>query len=254
MAHFLVVGGTKGLGLAFAKEMASKRHVVSVVGRSKPVMKGSPGNLTWHKADIAKQATLRKTLTSIVKENGRLHYITFFQRYRGTGEKWKGELETSLTATRNVINEAISLFDENASDRAIVVFSSLASSFIVSEQPDSYHVAKAGLDQLVRYYAVNLGRKGVRVNAIRTGTIVKEESRRLYAEHNELEGLYKRIIPLQRMGTAEDMIGVLSFLCSSASSFVTGQCLVADGGMSLVGHESLARSIAGISIKKTAQP
>jgi NAD(P)-dependent dehydrogenase (short-subunit alcohol dehydrogenase family) len=105
-------------------------------------------------------------------------------------------------------------------------------------------MAKAALIQMVRYYAVALGHRGIRVNAISPGTTVKDESKAFYAEHPELEQLYRDIIPLGRMGTADDVADVMVFLVSGASSFLTGQNIVLDGGVSLQAHESLVRRLS----------
>ena len=61
--------------------------------------------------------------------------------------------------------------------------------------------------------------------------------------HPELVDLYKRITPLGRMCTASDIADVVMFLCGPESSFITGQNLVVDGGLSLRWHESLARDL-----------
>jgi NAD(P)-dependent dehydrogenase (short-subunit alcohol dehydrogenase family) len=56
--------------------------------------------------------------------------------------------------------------------------------------------------------------------------------------------LYKTIIPLARMGTSEEVANVIAFLCSHKASFVTGQNIVVDGGLSLIWQETLARRLS----------
>jgi NAD(P)-dependent dehydrogenase (short-subunit alcohol dehydrogenase family) len=86
---------------------------------------------------------------------------------------------------------------------------------------------------------VTLGTKGIRVNSISPGTVLKEESRRAYLQNEKLMNLYRRLTPLERMGTAEDVAHVVEFLCSPKSSFLTGQDIVVDGGLSLQLQEAL---------------
>ena len=76
---------------------------------------------------------------------------------------------------------------------------------------------------------------------------LKEESKHFYFQNEELHNLYKSIIPLGRMGTAEELANTIAFLCSPKSSFITGQTIIVDGGISLQWHESLARKLTPMS-------
>jgi NAD(P)-dependent dehydrogenase (short-subunit alcohol dehydrogenase family) len=103
---------------------------------------------------------------------------------------------------------------------------------------------------MIRYYAVTLGPQGVRANVVSPDTVIKDESRHVYEANRGLTGLYEAITPLGRMGTSEDVAGVVQFLCSEAASFVTGLDVVIDGGLSLVGQAAVARQAAGLGSTK----
>jgi NAD(P)-dependent dehydrogenase (short-subunit alcohol dehydrogenase family) len=244
-AHTLVVGGTKGIGRAVARRLAKDGHAVSVIGRSQPADDGDELAVKSWAADVADLPHLRTTLSDIVRAQGPLSAAVLLQRYRGGGDAWAGEIGTSLTATRELIEWAGEHFEDLGSGKAIVVVSSIASGLVASEQPVSYHVAKAAMSQMVRYYAVSLGPSGIRINAICPGTIVKDESKGFYSEHPEVEALYREIVPLGRMGTSEDVADLSAFLLSNQASFLTGQNIVLDGGVSLQSHESLSRRVSG---------
>jgi NAD(P)-dependent dehydrogenase (short-subunit alcohol dehydrogenase family) len=173
---------------------------------------------------------------------GRPDNLVFLQRYRGVGDKWQGEIDTSLTATAAIIEKARPHFKADR-PASIVVVTSIADSFVSDSQPLSYHVAKAGLLQLVRYYAVLLGPAGVRVNCVAPSAFIKAENAGFYEANEPVRRLYQTTCPLGRMGTAREVASVAAFLCSDAASYVTGQHLVVDGGISLVAHESLADKI-----------
>lgn len=244
--HFLVVGGTRGIGRVIVQMYAKENNIISVIGRKiLSIDEKTTKNISYWKIDLSKPEKLSQAISSIVKKNGKISHLIFCQKYRGQKD-WNGELTVSLTATKEIIEQTSNYFDQTY-ERSIVIISSVASSVVGTEQPVSYHVAKAGLNQLVRYFAVILGPKGIRVNSISPCTIIKEETKQFYQHHQRLKNLYKRIIPLKRMGTAEEIANIVKFLCSTDSSFVTGHNIVADGGLTLVSQEALARQLASLS-------
>jgi NAD(P)-dependent dehydrogenase (short-subunit alcohol dehydrogenase family) len=246
MSHALVIGGTKGLGRVVARQFAERGDTVSVIGRSDmPEGDLSAGNIKSFKADINNNEALTAVLQEVVRTNGKINYCVFLQRYRGQGDDWEGELHTTLTTTKNAIEILITDFSESG-DNCIIMVSSVFSTFVGEGQAVSYHVAKAGMDQMMRYYALNLGAKGIRVNGISPFTFLKEESKHFYQANLPLMKLYKDIVPLQRLATTEDSANVVSFLCSPKAGFLTGQNIVVDGGLSLAWPETLARKLTNI--------
>jgi NAD(P)-dependent dehydrogenase (short-subunit alcohol dehydrogenase family) len=243
--HLLVVGGTRGIGRAVARRLAAEDQTVSVIGRSEAVPEPECRIKSWP-VDVSDLDALGTTLDRIAGAQGPISGAVLLQRYRAGGDDWTGEIATSITATRALIEWAADHFEDLGRGKAIVVVSSIASRYIASEQPVSYHVAKAAMSQLVRYYAVSLGRRGLRINGICPGTTVKDESRAFYAAHPEIEALFRDIVPLGRMGTSEDVAELAAFLVSGRAAFLTGQNIVLDGGVSLQSHESMARHLAGI--------
>lgn len=242
--HALVVGGTRGIGRAVVQQFADEGFAVSVIGRRPPDPRRPLPKFVRHwPVDLRDPAAIAAAVPAIVKASGPLSRMVCLQRYRGDTDDWQGEIETTLTATRLLIDAAATRFAPRG-DRAIVVVSSMADRFVASEQPLSYHVGKAGLTQLARYYAVALAAQGIRVNVVASGTIVKDEARAFYRRQTALRQLYEAMIPLGRMGTAREIATVVSFLCGPASSFITGQALVVDGGVSLQWHEALVRRMS----------
>ena len=165
------------------------------------------------------------------------------RRRLGQGDPWDGEIKVGLTASKYLIEGFADHF-ASAGDRAIGVVSSVYAQFVGGSQPVGYHVVKAGLNEMVRYYAATLGRRGVRVNAIMPLTYMKDESRHFYEENAALMDVYERLVPLRRMGHAEDSANALNFLCSEQASFINGQSLFIDGGVSIVWPEEVAKSFA----------
>ena len=84
--------------------------------------------------------------------------------------------------------------------------------------------------------------KGIRFNSILPSTLIKPENVGFFTKDNEVRKMIEEITPLGRMGEAEDIANIVEFLCSSKASFLTGNSFMVDGGLSLIGQESIARS------------
>jgi len=242
--HVVVVGGTRGLGRVVAERFGSAGAAVTVVSRQPPEPSAIP--LFGHvAADLESPHCAADIVGRALESGGRIRYLLFCQRYRGTGDPWQGELQVSLTATKAIIEGFADHFCPDG-DRAIGIVSSVYAEFVGGSQPVGYHVAKAGLNQMVRYFGWTLGRKGIRINAIMPLTYMKPESRDFYLSNQNLLDVYKRFVPLGRLGDAEDSANLLEFLCSPKAGFINGQCIFVDGGTSVIWPEELARSFSGV--------
>ena len=227
------------------KALTQEGYAVSVVARQYPPESDETiANANYWAVDLLDRQKFAMAWEEIILQADKLDTLIFCQRQRNKTNNWAGEIEIGLTVTREIIER---LVEENAysQEASIVVISSLAGQLVVDdEQPVEYHVAKAGLNQLVRYYAVGLGSKGIRVNSVSPGRVLKEESQDFYFNNPEIHGLYKSIVPLGRMVTSEEIANVVTFLSSPKASFVTGQNIAVDGGLSLQLQEKLARQLA----------
>lgn len=241
--HVLVIGGTRGLGRMVADRFLDRGHAISVLSRRTP--DPPVAGIAHISGDLETLSDASDIVNRVLAAGGPLQYLIFCQRYRGQGDPWHGELQVGLTATRLLI-EGFRPHFVPTGDRAIGVVSSVYASFVGGSQPVGYHVAKAGLNQMVRYYAWELGRIGIRTNAVMPLTFVKPESRAYYEAQTELMKLYDEFVPLRRPGDAEDSANLLDFLCSAKASFINGQCINVDGGVSVVWQEELARRVTGV--------
>ena len=244
--HTVVVGGTRGSGRHLVRALVKENQLVSVVGRRPPSEADQQlPNVHYWTGDLSDEGRISEVWREIIDQNGQLNNLVFFQRFRAAGDSWAGEIETTLTATKQAVERLCGEFDSSGGS-AIVMISSLASDLIADDQPLSYHVAKAGLNQMVRYYAVVLGPKGIRVNAVSPGIVLKEEAQEFYRDNAQLKERYRRLTPLGRMGTSEDIAQAIVFLCSPKASFITGQNLVVDGGVSSQLQQTLALKLASM--------
>ena len=241
----VIVGGTKGLGREVAERFLARGHAVTVVSRQRPAALKNDPRLRHVAVDLETLRDASAVVIPAVSGAGPIQYLVFCQRYRGEGDPWQGEFQVSLTATR-ILVEGFSDHFVFEGDRAIGIVSSVYAEFVGGSQPIGYHVVKAGLNQLTRYYACELGRRGIRVNGIMPLTYIKDESRNFYNSKPELAELYNRLVPLGRMGESRDSADLLDFLCSERAAFINGQCIFVDGGVSAIWQEELAKRMTGV--------
>lgn len=239
--HLLVVGGTRGIGLSVTRAALEAGYRVTTIGRHCPDAENFPkSGVAFHALDLMDTEAIPASVEALCAQQGVPDAAVFLQRFRGLEDAWNSELAISLAATRQMLDTLSPIMSPDQ-DHGIVLVSSMAGRFIAPEQPLVYHLAKAGLEQMARYYAVLLGPRGIRVNAVALGSILKAESSAFYHANPELKKIYAEANALKRMGTAEEIAQSILFLCGSKASFITGQILMVDGGLSLVAHESLAR-------------
>jgi dehydrogenase/reductase SDR family protein 4 len=113
----------------------------------------------------------------------------------------------------------------------IILISSIGA-FKATAVLGAYGISKAAEAQLARNLALELGPKGIRVNAIAPGLVKTDFAKALWSNPVILQNVEQRA-PLRRIGQPVDIAGVAVFLASQAASFVTGQLIVADGGSTL---------------------
>lgn len=247
--HTIVVGATSPLASEAVSAFLSRGDKVSLISRSGVADAYSPNyaaKTVTYSFDLTNLAGIGSLFKTIVAENGTVSRICFFQRYRNGAESpWDGEFAVSLRATSRFIEE----FKSQPSveeDRSIVIVSSPADSGVVLEQSAAYNVIKAGLSQMVRYYAVVLGERGIRVNGVRPAVVLKPRAQQFYDKNPDLVTLFKRVTPLGRMGRPSDIANAVLFLSSDSASYITGQILSVDGGLSLHEAGSLARLASSV--------
>jgi len=132
---------------------------------------------------------------------------------------------------------AVRAFMEQRSDGCIVNVSSLHGRAGYSDWA-AYDIAKGGVDALTRYLAVEYGPVGIRANAVAPGS-VRTQMHRRYVESTsdpaETERAMAAVVPLRRISEPEEVASVVTFLLSDAASYVTGQSIPVDGGVSAAG-------------------
>jgi NAD(P)-dependent dehydrogenase (short-subunit alcohol dehydrogenase family) len=141
---------------------------------------------------------------------------------------WQRVLDVNLTGVFLCMQEAGRVM---AAGSAIVVTAS-TNSFWVEQNMAPYNASKGGVVALVRTAALDLAAHGIRVNAVAPG-VVRTRISEWVIDHPVLGPEYLRKLPLGRFGEPVDVANAVAFLASAESSYITGQTLILDGGLTL---------------------
>jgi 3-oxoacyl-[acyl-carrier protein] reductase len=234
----LVTGGTRGIGLATVRALAEAGATVVLTGRDEARAKEA-ASAAGAAAGLALDVTDAKAVSSLVrgvaKEHGRLDIVV---ANAGIMEDaLLGMIREELVDTTLSTNVAGTLHTVQAAARAmmrkktgsIVVLASIVGEYGSAGQT-VYAASKAAVANIARSAAKELGRSGIRVNAVAPGVIETDLTAGL-SEDAKAENTGKT--PLGRLGRAEDVANAIRFLVSDEASFITGQVLGVDGGLVL---------------------
>jgi len=225
MKTSLIIGGTKGIGKEISKRLKSRGDRVYVVSRKKINKKN------YIQFDITKD-----DVSILLNKIKKLNYLIFAQRYRG--DKEESHFEVSVQSTDKIIKAFKKRFNKEAS---VIIIGSVATSHIITEQSASYHASRAALESLMKYYAVEYGKNKIRFNCVSPDILIKDENKKFLTKNHPLVKSARKITPLKRIGKSRDLSNLIEFLCSEKSSFITGQTIFVDGGLSIVGQRSVKK-------------
>lgn len=251
----IITGSSSGIGEAAAILFAQKGSKVTLCGRDearlqasleKCVQAGGGNNDSFQtvRGDVCDPEVRKRIIQQTVDKFGRLDVLVANAGIiledsalnNATEAAFDTIIDVNVKSVFFLILEAIPHLEKTQG--CIVNVSSTGSVLAVPEEI-VYSMSKAAVDHMTRTMALGLAPKGIRVNAINP-TLVSTNIYRYHtgdpAANSAFQDQYSRLHPLYgRASTPEEQAEVIAFLASKAANFVTGQCILVDGGITLMG-------------------
>jgi len=248
----IVTGGAQGIGGATARRLAEEGARVLVVDidgdeaqRNVERIRSAGGEAEALQADVGTLSGVETTVQHAIERFGKLTLVVnnaygAFERGDALSvseETWDRAMDVGVKSMFRMAKLAVPHL-RAAGGGAMVNISSVHG-LLVSPGWFVYEVVKPAVIGLSRQLAVEYGPDGIRVNAICTGHIVTERIAQRWQAHPEGLRFFEQQYPLRRTGTPLEVANAVVFLCSDEASFITGQALVVDGGLSIQLQEDL---------------
>lgn len=239
----IVTGAGRGIGRAIA--IAFARYGASVVvnycgskEKAEEVVEQitkDGGKAIAYQADVADLAAVEQMFSFAVKEFGRVDILVNNAGItrdnlilKMTEQEFDTVIDTNLKGVFNCLKQASRLMLKQKSGRIINISS--ISGVIGNAGQVNYSAAKAGVIGMTKSLAKELGSRGITVNAIAPGYINTDMTAVL---KEDLKAKVTEMIPLRRLGEAEDIAETAAFLASDKASYITGQTIQVDGGLGI---------------------
>lgn len=238
----LVTGGAQGLGLAIASRLSELGAKVVVIDRNEQTLAGLPGCLEPQQADVTRPEEVKTAVAAIVAKHGRLDILVnnagvifsepFVNLMNPAGimhdyGRFRDSLVINLDSVFIVTSAVVEQMVMRRTKGAVVNISSISA--CGNEGQTAYSAAKAGVNALTVTWSKELGRWGIRCNAVAPGFIGTESTRR--ALNDTVLKHIQSNTPLRRLGEADEVARAVASLIEN--DFINGAILNVNGGLTI---------------------
>ena len=238
----VITGGAQGIGEACARRLVGDGAAVALWDVSDAAGERLVDELNHagHRAiychcNVARaaevNAALAATLATFGRVDGLVNNAGIFKAadfLEITEADWDAVLDVNLKGSF-LVGQAVAREMARAGRGSVVNMSSVNGRLAIPTIA-SYNASKGGIDQLTRVMALALADRGVRVNAVAPGTIATELAKNAVLTSEDAKARILSRTPMRRLGEPSEIADVCAFLLSDASSYVTGEIVVVDGG------------------------
>jgi len=233
----LITGGTKGIGLAVTKEFLELGAEVMVVARKTGDIESN--KIISLEGDVTDASFRKQIIQTITDRWGKLDVLVNnvgtnirknFVEY--SEEEYRRLFEINLFSMMDLTQRSFSLF-KNSQHASVVNIASVAGSVDVQSGPP-YGMTKAAIIQLSRHLAAEWAQHHIRVNAVSPWYIETPLTESVLSQPARLEKILART-PMARVGQPEEVASLVAYLAMDKSSYITGQNIMVDGGLSVKG-------------------
>lgn len=235
----LVTGASRGIGRAIARRLASAGFAVTIGYRDseeaaeqlRTEIVAAEGHAELAKLDVSDRSACETTLDADLKANGPYWGVVCSAGITADapfpalkGEDWDRVLRTNLDGFYNTVKPLVMPMVRARAGGRIVVLSSVAG-VMGNRGQVNYSASKAGLIGAAKALAQELAKRNITVNAVAPGFIETDMISSLPLDE------LRKMIPMQRVGTPDDVAASIEFLFSDGASYITGQTLGVNGGL-----------------------
>jgi NAD(P)-dependent dehydrogenase (short-subunit alcohol dehydrogenase family) len=238
MKSAIVTGGANGIGRVIVNQLASEGWQVGILDLNVADVERDeklPKNCVAISADVSDVNSIEKAIKQfgstpdlLVNNAGIVRFgplLTLAQ------SEFEAVVRVNLIGTFTVSRQVAALMIADDKPGNIISITSM-NGVVPGPNSGAYTSTKAGVALLTKQMALEWGPNGIRVNSIAPGLIDAGMSNAVHADLEIREAREKRI-PLRRLGTAQDIANLVSFLASEQSSYITGENILVDGGVTM---------------------
>ena len=240
----LITGGSRGIGLAIAHAFGEAGARLVISARSDPAgaergLRDAGHEVEFIAADMSEDDAPQRLVDAVLKRHGRIDVLVNNAARASHGAsgdftdaRWREVMSLNVDSVFRACRAVLPAMRAQGGGVILNVGSISAIIANIPQHQTAYNASKAAVHQMTRSLASELATENIRVNAVAPGYIETEMTRGGLA-NPEWAPVWRSMTAMNRVGQADEVAACALFLCTPASSYVTGEIMVVDGGYTL---------------------